>query len=36
MGALAVLAGVLVGLITFEVLRYADARAAIRAEAAHH
>ena len=36
LAALAVLAGVLVGLITFEVLRYADARAAIRAEAAHH
>jgi low temperature requirement protein LtrA len=34
--ALAVLAGALVGLISFEVVRYADARAAIRAEAAQH
>ena len=32
----AVLAGVLVALIVFEVVRYAEARAAIRAEVAHH
>jgi hypothetical protein len=31
-----VLALVLGGLIAFEVVRYAEARAAIRAEAAHH
>jgi hypothetical protein len=31
-----VLAGVLVALIAFEVVRYADTRAAVRAEAAHH
>jgi low temperature requirement protein LtrA len=36
LAALAVLAGVLVGLIAFEVVRYAEARAAVRAEAAHH
>jgi len=36
LAALAVLAGVLVALIVFEVVRYAEARAAIRAEAAHH
>jgi low temperature requirement protein LtrA len=35
LAALAVLAGVLVALIAFEVVRYADARAAVRAEAAH-
>jgi low temperature requirement protein LtrA len=34
LGALAVLAGVLVGLIAFEVVRYADARARVRAELA--
>jgi low temperature requirement protein LtrA len=34
--ALAVLAGVLVGLIAFEVVRYADARATVRAELAQH
>ncbi|HEY0125835.1 MAG TPA: low temperature requirement protein A [Blastococcus sp.] len=34
--ALAVLAVVLVALIVFEVVRYAEARAAVRAEAAHH
>jgi hypothetical protein len=33
---LAVLAGVLVGLIAFEVVRYADARASVRAELAQH
>jgi hypothetical protein len=31
-----VLAGVLIALIVFEVVRYAEARAAVRAEAAHH
>jgi low temperature requirement protein LtrA len=36
LAALGVLALVLGALIAFEVLRYADARAAIRAEAAHH
>jgi low temperature requirement protein LtrA len=36
LAALAVLAAVLVALIVYEVLRYADARAAVRAEAAHH
>jgi low temperature requirement protein LtrA len=36
LGALAVLAALLVALIAFEVVRYADARAAVRAEAAHH
>jgi low temperature requirement protein LtrA len=36
LGSLAVLAGVLVGLIAFEVVRYADARAAVRAELAQH
>jgi low temperature requirement protein LtrA len=35
LAALAVLAGVLVALIAFEVVRYADARAVVRAEAAH-
>jgi len=34
--ALAVLAAVLVGLIAFEVVRYADARARVRAELAEH
>jgi low temperature requirement protein LtrA len=34
--ALGVLAGVLVGLIAFEVVRYADARSAVRAELAVH
>jgi hypothetical protein len=33
---LGVLAGVLVALIAFEFLRYAEARAAIRDEVAHH
>jgi low temperature requirement protein LtrA len=36
LAALAVLAAVLVALIAFEVVRYADARAAVRAEATHH
>ena len=36
LASLAVLTVVLVGLIGFEVVRYADARAAVRAEAAHH
>jgi low temperature requirement protein LtrA len=36
LAALGVLAGVLVALIVFEVVRYAEARAAVRAEAAHH
>jgi hypothetical protein len=36
LAALGVLAGVLVALILFEVIRYAEARAAVRAEAAHH
>ena len=36
LAALAVLAGLLVGLVAFEVVRYAEARAAVRAEAAHH
>ena len=36
LAALALLAGLLVGLIVFEVVRYADARAAVRAEAATH
>jgi low temperature requirement protein LtrA len=36
LAALAVLAGVLVALIAFEVVRYADARAVVRDEAAHH
>jgi low temperature requirement protein LtrA len=36
LAALAVLAAVLAALIVFEVVRYADARAAVRAEAAHH
>jgi low temperature requirement protein LtrA len=36
LAALAVLAAVLVALIVFEVVRYAEARAAVRAEAAHH
>jgi low temperature requirement protein LtrA len=35
LAALGVLAGVLVALILFEVIRYAEARAAVRAEAAH-
>jgi hypothetical protein len=33
---LAVLAGLLIALVAFEVVRYADARAAVRAEEAHH
>jgi low temperature requirement protein LtrA len=36
LAALAVLAGLLVALIAFEVVRYADARAAVRAELAQH
>jgi low temperature requirement protein LtrA len=36
LGALGVLAGVLVALIAFEVVRYAEARAAVRAELAQH
>jgi low temperature requirement protein LtrA len=36
LAALAVLAAVLVALIVFEVVRYADARAEVRAQAAHH
>src|ERR671912_1348542 len=36
LAALAVLAAVLVALIVFEVVHYADARAAVRAEAAQH
>ena len=36
LAALAVLAGVLIGLIAFEVVRYAEARAAVRAELAQH
>jgi hypothetical protein len=36
LAALAVLAGVLIALIAYEVVRYAEARAAIRSEAAHH
>jgi low temperature requirement protein LtrA len=36
LAALAVLAGLLVALVAFEVIRYADARAAVRAEEAHH
>jgi hypothetical protein len=36
LAALGVLAGVLIALIVFEVVRYAEARAAVRAEAAHH
>ena len=36
LAALGVLAAVLVALIGFEVVRYAEARAAVRAEAAHH
>jgi low temperature requirement protein LtrA len=36
LAALAVLAAVLVAMIVFEVVRYADARAAVRAQAAHH
>jgi low temperature requirement protein LtrA len=36
LAALGVLACVLVALILFEVIRYAEARAAVRAEAAHH
>jgi low temperature requirement protein LtrA len=36
LAALGILAGMLVALIAFEVVRYADARAAIRAEVAHH
>jgi low temperature requirement protein LtrA len=36
LGALALLAGVLVALIAFEVVRYADARARVRAELAQH
>jgi low temperature requirement protein LtrA len=36
LAVLGVLAGILVALIAFEVVRYAEARAVIRAEAAHH
>jgi low temperature requirement protein LtrA len=36
LAALAVLAGVLAALIGYEVVRYAEARAAVRAEVAHH
>jgi Bacterial low temperature requirement A protein (LtrA) len=36
LAALAVLAGLLVVLVAYEVVRYAEARAAVRAEAAHH
>jgi low temperature requirement protein LtrA len=36
LAALGVLAGILVALITFEVIRYAEARAAVRAETQHH
>lgn len=36
LASLAVLAGVLGGLLAFEVVHYAEARAAVRAEAAHH
>jgi hypothetical protein len=36
LAALGILAGMLVALIAFEVVRYADARAAIREEVAHH
>jgi low temperature requirement protein LtrA len=36
LAALGVLAGVLVALIAFEVIRYAEARAAVRAETHHH
>src|SRR5215210_1720488 len=36
LAALAVLAGLLVALVVFEVLRYAEARARVRAEAAEH
>jgi low temperature requirement protein LtrA len=36
LAALAVLVGLLVALITFEVVRYADARARVRAETHHH
>ena len=36
LAALGVLAGILVALIAFEVVRYAEARAAVRAETQHH
>jgi hypothetical protein len=36
LAALAVLVAVLVALITFEVVRYAEARARVRAETHHH
>ena len=36
LAALAVLAGILVALVAFEVVRYAEARAAVRAAAGHH
>ena len=36
LAALGVLAAVLVALIAFEIVRYREARAAVRAEAAHH
>jgi low temperature requirement protein LtrA len=36
LAALAVLAVFLMGLVSYEVVRYAEARAAVRAEAAHH
>jgi low temperature requirement protein LtrA len=36
LAALAALAAALVALVVFEVVRYADARAAVRAEVAHH
>jgi hypothetical protein len=36
LGALAVLVGILVALIAYEVVRYADARATVRAETHHH
>jgi low temperature requirement protein LtrA len=36
LGALAVLVGVLAALIAFEVVRYAEARATVRAETHHH
>jgi low temperature requirement protein LtrA len=36
LASLAVLAGILVVLVAYEVVRYAEARATVRAEAAHH
>jgi low temperature requirement protein LtrA len=36
LASLAVLAGILAALVVYEVVRYAEARAAVRAEAAHH